>query len=157
MCFSVEVSSSSDDGSRRIIHTYTHTHIYIICVYVYMHAYKRAASGSWFIITIIIRGHSPLGRPKVFSVYYYNILLLLPLPPWSALHARVCVCVCIPFQVYTASRVNTRRSLVIYGTLTHCRQTRCAHCTRCIYGRPVACGKWFSISRGPDETAELTR
>lgn len=110
MCFSVEVSSSV--GSRRNYTLYTHTHYIYISISV--------ASGSWFIITIIIRGHSPLSRPKVFSV----LLLLQYYSFFPFLSSRLCSCVytydsvCIPFQVCTASRVNTRRSLVIFGTLT---------------------------------------
>lgn len=96
MCFSVEASSSV--GSKRNYTLYTHTHIY---------KYISVASGSWFIITIVIRGHSPLGRPKVFSV-----LLLLKYYSFfpSFLHACVCVCSAVCTCVYTVSSLHRKSS-----------------------------------------------
>lgn len=122
------------------------TKLYIIDT----HLYISTASGSWFIITIIIRGHSPLGRPKVFSVLlllqYYSFF---PSFPRARFNVYIYIyIVCIPFQVNTASRVNTRRSLVIFSMLTQI-QIYTHGRLRDLYS------KWFSISRGSDEM-ELT-
>lgn len=110
MCFSVEVSSSV--GSRQNYTLYTHAH------YIYMYKYKRC-------FRFMVHHHHYNQRP--FSSRppqgFFSFIIITPFFP-SFPHAYVCVCVCaydsvcIPFQVCTASWVNTRRSLVIFGTLT---------------------------------------
>jgi len=103
-----------------------HTHSYIIYKYergfrfmVHHHHYNQRPFSS----------RPPQG---FFSFIIITILLLFSLPFLALVFVCVYLCtydsVCIPFQVYTASRVNTRRSLVIFGTLTqthkHTRATR---------------------------------
>jgi len=137
MCFSVEVSSG--DGSRRNYTLYTHTHI----------IYKR---GFRFMVHHHYYNQRPFSsRPPqgFFSFIIITILLLFSLPFLTLVFMCVYMwLVCIPFQVYTASRVNTRRSLVIFGTLTQI-QTYINERPGDLYS------KWFSISRGSDEM-ELT-
>jgi len=69
--------------------------------------------------------------------YYYNIT---PFFPFLA-YVFLCVCVwlhvhmyvCIPFQVYTTSRVNTRRPLVNFGIRSHsCKHTHGDHGDRTV-------------------------